>query len=604
MADNELNIRLKVNDDGSVVMDKFAQSIKNVEKNAQGMSQALNVIRYDSIVNLGQKALQAGRQFMELVEAGAKVKSIEDSFILVGKNSGVAIDELIKNLKKVTNETIDDSDLMKKAMRLMTEGFSADQITQIGAAARTAARLMGTDVSTAYGEMADSIVNLRERGLKTAGFIIDLDEAYAKQAKTLGVTKEQLNDYGKQMAIVNAVAEKNLELQRKLNIESDTEYELLQKKAAKWQEIKEAVGGLALEAWKELQSYISSTYQGIVSIIGLMDRASGGDKNAGINAYDLYGGKPLSAPSAKSQIKTDPYAQKYGMSEAVLKDRLSDSKLLYEQWMKNWEVEGNLYKVEMDRAQVLADDMFPSEEKVRGIVNQANQDYEKQRIILVNIQGLVKDFGWEDYAAGLEGANDGTRELNRLTIANAKASDDMLKKIKTSDEIFQSFGSALSSAWSTNLTNMIKGSQTFSESVKNIFSSMGDSIINTITKMIANWLLFGSLTGKTGGTSFFGASSGGYGGLLGGIGSILGLAEGGIFTSPTAAIVGDAGPEAVIPLKNGKVPIEGGGGGDVYIVNYNQVTDPNTFVKIYGPIVKKLSDQSAAEAKRFRPGAK
>lgn len=44
-----------------------------------------------------------------------------------------------------------------------------------------------------------------------------------------------------------------------------------------------------------------------------------------------------------------------------------------------------------------------------------------------------------------------------------------------------------------------------------------------------------------------------------GIRGVVGLAEGGIVTSPTLAVVGEAGAEAVIPLKNGKVPIEGGG---------------------------------------------
>lgn len=42
--------------------------------------------------------------------------------------------------------------------------------------------------------------------------------------------------------------------------------------------------------------------------------------------------------------------------------------------------------------------------------------------------------------------------------------------------------------------------------------------------------------------------SGGVGALSGGFKSLFGLAEGGIVTRPTAALVGEAGPEAVIPL--------------------------------------------------------
>ena len=47
------------------------------------------------------------------------------------------------------------------------------------------------------------------------------------------------------------------------------------------------------------------------------------------------------------------------------------------------------------------------------------------------------------------------------------------------------------------------------------------------------------------------------------------LAAGGIVTKPTLAVIGEAGPEAVIPLVNGKVPVEGGAsmGGRSIIIN-------------------------------------
>ena len=59
------------------------------------------------------------------------------------------------------------------------------------------------------------------------------------------------------------------------------------------------------------------------------------------------------------------------------------------------------------------------------------------------------------------------------------------------------------------------------------------------------------------------------GGVTGGlkkVGSFLGFAEGGIVSRPTAAMVGEAGPEAIIPLKHGSVPVEfmgTGGGGEI-----------------------------------------
>lgn len=54
------------------------------------------------------------------------------------------------------------------------------------------------------------------------------------------------------------------------------------------------------------------------------------------------------------------------------------------------------------------------------------------------------------------------------------------------------------------------------------------------------------------------AASGAAGGLGGLFKSILGLAEGGIVTRPTLAVVGEAGPEAVVPLRRGGGGMMGG----------------------------------------------
>ena len=189
-----------------------------------------------------------------LAELGAQVKSIEESFSSLSTNVGISSDTLIGKLREVTRATIDDSDLMKKANRLIVEGFSPEQIVQVGEAARVAARLMATDVATAYDQVADSIVNLRERGLKSAGFVIDLNEAYEKYATTLGTTKDQLSEYSKQMAMLDAVYEKTTELQHKLGMETESASEKMQQQKA-----------TTKGAWEELGILVSTMWQWITT---------------------------------------------------------------------------------------------------------------------------------------------------------------------------------------------------------------------------------------------------------------------------------------------------------------------------------------------------
>lgn len=115
--------------------------------------------------------------------------------------------------------------------------------------------------------------------------------------------------------------------------------------------------------------------------------------------------------------------------------------------------------------------------------------------------------------------------------------------------------------------------------------------------MIVNYMLFENIKG----TYKSGA------GIIGWIGSLVGGKEGGIFPGswtpihafqsgamvdrPTLGIFGEGGPEAVVPLKHGKIPVEGREkGGDTYN-NYNtyiEATDVESFAKRYGPAIESI----------------
>lgn len=186
-------------------------------------------------------------KFYDLAERGAKVKAVEESFTAMSKNFGVAGDALIKKMEEVTKNTIDNSDLMAKAIRLISEGFSEKQIVAVSEAARVSARLTGKTVSEAYDQISESLINLRERGLKTAGIIIDMDKAEQKHAATLGVAKEQLNDYGRRMAWAGAIMEKTKEDAAKLGESLDklNDYEKFQQRSATWKEFGDTMGKIA-----------------------------------------------------------------------------------------------------------------------------------------------------------------------------------------------------------------------------------------------------------------------------------------------------------------------------------------------------------------------
>jgi phage-related protein len=85
------------------------------------------------------------------------------------------------------------------------------------------------------------------------------------------------------------------------------------------------------------------------------------------------------------------------------------------------------------------------------------------------------------------------------------------------------------------------------------------------------------------------------GGILSGIGSIIPFAEGGIVNQPTIGLVGEAGPEAIIPLSSARAPQQLGGTVNV-TVNAGIGTDGT---QVGRQIVQVLNEYAAAGGARL-----
>jgi hypothetical protein len=330
--------------------------------------------------------------------------------------------------------------------------------------------------------------------------------------------------------------------------------------------------------------------------------------------WGAAGGEPVSLYPTEPERRFMGWGAMGGGKKDVFREDYSEIiKKSADESAKSW---GEYAQAELDALEKMfkdqAEDRIAIEKYTTEKILAGEQEFENDKREAIEAVYKVQNELDMEWVANHELANqrilEGEQEFANMKIEAQNAVyqaqiDQWEEEAKKSDQLIQSFSGGLSSAWSTNLTSMIKGTENFSDAVKNIFAGMGDAVINTITKMATNWLMFGSLTGEKGGTSFFGSSKGGYGGLIGGIFGLLGMAEGGEFwvNRPTPILVGEGGQREFVSVtpesKMGKG--QGEGDGITQIINYVTVTDPNTFVRTYGPVVKKLSGQAAAEAKRY-----
>jgi hypothetical protein len=161
----------------------------------------------------------------------------------------------------------------------------------------------------------------------------------------------------------------------------------------------------------------------------------------------------------------------------------------------------------------------------------------------------------------------------------SKAYNEMNEKGMNYYELFNTMQKGLQESFATTIDSWISGATSFSDFIGGIFRGVFDVWKQMLIDMVAEWAAKGIMNmvssvtgigggssgsggGKSGGGALAGAGSGAavggavagpvgavVGGVIGFIGGLFGLAEGGIVTKPTLAMVGEGGePEAVIPL--------------------------------------------------------
>jgi len=108
---------------------------------------------------------------MAYMEQGARAMQQESSFKIVAEQSGIAADTMIDNMKRLVKNTVDDSDMMQKATKLMLAGFDEKQIERFTSVAITASQYAGVSVSEAFETMADAIANKTPKALVKMGAV-------------------------------------------------------------------------------------------------------------------------------------------------------------------------------------------------------------------------------------------------------------------------------------------------------------------------------------------------------------------------------------------------------------------------------------------------
>ena len=183
-------------------------------------------------------AWMAVNKAMAWAEIGAKAQQAEDSFRIVAAASGESADKIIADMKRAAQGTVDDSDIMQKAVKGMVLGLKGDEMVKIMEAARVSARVAGEDVKTAYEAITNAISTGMPRALKKYGLATKEETAIVEQALKAGVTEINLYELAMRNAGIQAA---------KFGALNATSAEGVQIFKAQVQETTEAIGKFVVE---------------------------------------------------------------------------------------------------------------------------------------------------------------------------------------------------------------------------------------------------------------------------------------------------------------------------------------------------------------------
>jgi hypothetical protein len=193
MPDQDISLVITTDATGHVTaMKQASDATKKYEADTAASLSSVKTGYKDFMVALSatvyavEKAFETIDKAAKYLELGAKVLQTEEAFKHASDFMGVSADKMLADMKRLTAGTVDDSDLMQKAMKMMTAGMDPAKVVQVAEISRAVARRMGIDVSEAFGSISDAIETQRTKALRMYGLITPEQARWIQQIQATG----------------------------------------------------------------------------------------------------------------------------------------------------------------------------------------------------------------------------------------------------------------------------------------------------------------------------------------------------------------------------------------------------------------------------------
>lgn len=203
---SKLDILINAKNNASPAVKQIGVDLKEMDRAAGSLAKGLGGLAAGAgiagLLALGSAAASAT---FELGQLGAMSLQVEGSFEGTSARLGSSADEMLSAMRAASRGMIDDQALMLGANRAMVLGV-ATNLEEMGALLEVAgarAKIMGTDVASAYNDLVTGIGRMSPLILDNLGIVTGGEKVFEDYAASIGKTADQLTDAERKQVLLN-----------------------------------------------------------------------------------------------------------------------------------------------------------------------------------------------------------------------------------------------------------------------------------------------------------------------------------------------------------------------------------------------------------------
>lgn len=174
---------------------------------------SLTAISLAATAAMAGLAVKAGVMIKDAALAAARVEQVADVALLVGRNSGIAEDQVLGVAEALRSKGIEAESAYQAVTKLMQADLDLSKAEGLMNVARDAAVIAGENTTETYDAITTAVLTLNTQMLRNRGIVFTAQSAYEDYAAANGLVASQLTEVQKQAAFADAVIAAGIPIQ-------------------------------------------------------------------------------------------------------------------------------------------------------------------------------------------------------------------------------------------------------------------------------------------------------------------------------------------------------------------------------------------------------